>query len=125
MQIIETSTHILPDYISSISLYAIGSSIYKFLEENKVINLLTNIQNNISKNSYSITIGTLELELTKETIQAFTILVTLFFVVLYGSIFFVLHKINAGNETKLANLETQTTNITNEIKTIKEVMNRY
>lgn len=119
-QIIETALNVLPNYISQITLYALGSCLPKNPDE-KQMNLAIETSNAYSSsNSTILEINGFQFEITKELAQAVTIILAAIIFVIFGIIILVFNNVNKSLETKITDLDNQMTTITTELANLKK-----
>lgn len=118
-QIVETTLSVLPNYISQISLYALGSCLPK--SDEKQMNLATETTVSTTQSeSVIIEINGFVFEVTKELAQAVTIILAVIIIVVLGVVILIFNQANKSFETKISDLDAQMTSISTELATLKK-----
>lgn len=119
-QITETTLNVLPNYISQITLYALGSCFPKNADEKQMNLAIENIDSATNSTGITIEINGFQLEITKELSQAITIILALSIIIILGIIILAFNHTNKSMETKISDLDVQFNTITQELATLKK-----
>ena len=116
-QVVETAPGILPDYISSITLYALGSAIYPYIEDGKRLNLVVEEENAHKSDTYVI--GD-DMVVTEEMVQAFTIIMAILILALAAVLWFFVTSTNKTYEAKIKDYQKRTEDIKRNIEEMQQ-----